>query len=61
VEWHDATGALLGTMPVSLKGSVLAGDTKVFSTAAGTLATGGVEGKGAHATIKWTHVAVPEK
>jgi hypothetical protein len=59
VAWVDARGASVGSSPFSLKGSLLAGETKTFSATEGTLASPGkVEGVATQSTIAFRRVTV---
>jgi hypothetical protein len=56
VEWLDDSGRTFGVTPFSLKGSIVAGDTKGFSKEVGTLTTGGtVQAAATKARLTFTH------
>jgi hypothetical protein len=57
VTWADAKGVTLGSSPFGLAGSMSAGETKTFSTAAGSLVSPAkLEGAGSPTSIAFTHV-----
>ena len=58
VDWLGADGAKFGSVPFTLKGSIPAGDTKVFSDSSGTLQSGTVQGDAKRATIRFTAVEI---
>lgn len=59
VAWADARGSSVGSSPFSLKGSLLPGETKTFSAAAGTLTSPGkVQGVATQSTIAFRRVTV---
>jgi hypothetical protein len=58
-KWLAANGASFGSTPFSIRGSIPAADTKVFSTKTGTLVSPGkVENPAANQTITFRHVTV---
>jgi hypothetical protein len=60
VDWIGSNGAKAGSVPFTLSGSIPAGDTKTFSSAAGTLSNGTLETSASRAAIRFTHVDVVE-
>jgi hypothetical protein len=60
VDWLDAQGRKFGSVPFTLKGSIPAGDTKTFTSDAGTLTNGTIQGDAKHAQIRFTRVSVVE-
>ncbi len=60
VTWLDAQGRRLGSTPFKLDMSIPAGATQRFSTSAGTLTSGTLEGAGVDARITFTRVDVVE-
>ena len=58
VDWLSEDGAKYGSVPFTLKGSIPAGDTKVFSNSAQTLASGTVMGNARRARLRFTHAEI---
>jgi hypothetical protein len=60
VEWKNEKGESIGSTPFTLKGSIPSGDTKAFSSSAGTLSSGTIEGNANRVELKFTHVEIVE-
>lgn len=60
VDWLDKDGRSVGSLPLSLTGSIAAGDTKTFSKEAGTLRNGTMETSATRALVRFTQVTVVE-
>jgi hypothetical protein len=58
VEWLTSDGQAVGSSPFSLNGAIKAGDSETFSTDAGTLTAGTIEGAAFKAKITFTHAKV---
>lgn len=57
VTWVDAKGAILGSSPLALAGSISPGETKTFSIAAGSLVSPGkLVGVATPSSVSFTHV-----
>lgn len=57
IDWFDGARKI-GSMPLTLTGSVPAGDTKTFASSDGTLQNGTLQGKATAAKIRFTNVAI---
>ena len=60
VDWYDKSARLVGSIPLSLKGSIAAGATQIFSTQSGTLENGTIKTNATNARIRFTQVATVE-
>ncbi len=60
VEWLGEDGSFVGASPFTLSGSIAPGDTKVFSTTAGTLETGTIQGSASKVRLKFAAAQVLE-
>ena len=58
VDWLAEDGAKFGSVPFTLKGSIPAGDTKVFSESNGTLTSGTLQGNAKRARLRFTSVEI---
>ena len=58
VTFLDDQGRQFGTLPFSLRGSIPAGATQVFSARDGTLNSGTLQGKASKLSVAFTHVRV---
>jgi gamma-glutamyltranspeptidase len=57
VTWTDAKGVTVGSSPLAFTGSISPGETKTFSTAAGSLVSPAkVEGPATPSSVSFTHV-----
>ena len=60
VEWLDDGGRLLGSVPFTLGGSLLPGDTRRYTTDDGSLRNGTLQSNATKARIIWTSVTIVE-
>lgn len=60
VDWIDEAGNTVGSIPFSVRGSIVAGDTKTFSTQEGTLTNATLQTDAKRAKIRITHVEIIE-
>jgi hypothetical protein len=58
VTWASTSGMSVASSPFSLTGSILPGETKTFSTTAGTLRSPGAQGVAAQSSISFRRVAI---
>lgn len=58
VTWASTSGVSVASSPFSLTGSILPGETKTFSTMAGTLLSPGAQGVAAQSSISFRRVAI---
>jgi len=60
VTWLDANGNEVGSSPLTFKGTVASGAEGTFSTSAGTLTSGTIEGSADRARVEFTEIDVIE-
>jgi len=58
VEWQDSNGNMLGASPIVLDGTIEPGDSLAFSVAAGTLASGTIQGAASGAKVRFSRAKV---